>query len=100
MLDDIAIEYDEDGARLVLTGDFVVEAENYCDTPSETTMKVRIPHDVLTKLNSELSYHRQHVAEGEAARREWEAHRRRSHDDGAYATDDPKSPGYHDRMVD
>lgn len=96
MVEGLRIEADENGWQLVIEGDLVEECEAYLASEG-LTLRLNIHGVAFEFAGSEglLDLH-EWRAEGLAARRDVS----RARDDAdAYAPDDPKSPGYYDRMA-
>lgn len=80
MIDDVRIESDEDGWHLILTGELV---EGY------THLNLRLSDEAAAALVRQAEPIRDHLAEGEAVRQEYEAAGRVSYDEAHREPDDP-----------
>jgi len=96
MIETATLETDEGTITLRLVGYMGAESLRHTEETGDWTFTASISDDALAELDRALQSWRDHIAEGESIRRE-----RLAAGDPAdgYPPDDPKHPGYRDRMI-
>lgn len=100
VIDSITVESDEGGFELVLTGDFVQTFTDYLNDASATEVRLSMHSAAWDFANSKgLAALEDWAEQGREVKREM-AVAVDPNDGSGYEPDDPKSPGYFERMVD